>query len=796
MKRILLILTISCSLLTIHCSAQLEGQALTDSLLKELPGLKQDSNMVNVLCAITREYSNINPDEGLKYGERALKLATKLGWKKGMALANKNTGLCYLSKHDLDKAMDIVRTALKLYTEIGNTEGMSRVCGVIGIIYQQQPNYPKALEYDSIAIKIAEDAGDKVSVARNSGNIAGIYLELNDWAHALKYYDKALKIFAEVGDKKNGANMTGNIGIVYKYQSDYTKSTEYYQKALKLNEELGNSVGIAAITANIADNFKDQGDHAKALEYLLKALRMDEELGLKQYQAVVTGSIAHIYLLQNDLPKSLEYLLKSLKIGEELKDKSQIARTLDNIGNTYIALHNSPVALEHLGRSLKLHEEIGDKHGISNAASNIGVVHSNEGNNTMAIDYLEYSLKIARELNDRNLMSANLSAIGMIYVNLVKNPPANNAKLDNVKGFNEHLSGKYRRIKSIPTSRAALLRGAISYLESALALAKETNLSERLRVCYEELEIAYSLNGDYRKALEASSNFHAIRDSVFSKDNNEKIIKIGMKDEYERQRLIDSLKTVEKEKIASINLQKQRSYTYLGIAGIMLLAGFSFFILKERGKSETARKQSDELLLNILPTQVAEELKANGTTTAKHYDNVTVLFTDFVNFTQAAEQMSAQGLIDELHACFKIFDEITSKYNIEKIKTIGDAYLAVCGLPTADPKHAENVVRAATEINTFMQDRLAKMGSERTFKVRIGIHSGSVVAGIVGVKKFAYDIWGDTVNTAARMEQHGEAGKINISQTTYELVKDKFTCEYRGKVEAKGKGVMRMYFVS
>ncbi len=158
--------------------------------------------------------------------------------------------------------------------------------------------------------------------------------------------------------------------------------------------------------------------------------------------------------------------------------------------------------------------------------------------------------------------------------------------------------------------------------------------------------------------------------------------------------------------------------------------------------------------------------------------------------------MSPQGLIDELHECFKKFDEITSKYNIEKIKTIGDAYLAVCGLPSPDPNHAENVVRAALDINEFMTSRLAKLGSERTFAVRIGIHSGSVVAGIVGVKKFAYDIWGDTVNTAARMEQQGEAGKINISRATYELIKDKFNCGYRGELEVKGKGIMKMYFVS
>jgi adenylate cyclase len=148
-----------------------------------------------------------------------------------------------------------------------------------------------------------------------------------------------------------------------------------------------------------------------------------------------------------------------------------------------------------------------------------------------------------------------------------------------------------------------------------------------------------------------------------------------------------------------------------------------------------------------------------------------------------------------LHTCFKAFDEITGKYNIEKIKTVGDAYLAVAGLPTADPKHAENTVKAAEEINQYMAERLGKLGRERTFEIRIGVHSGSVVAGIVGIKKFAYDVWGDTVNTAARMEQNCEAGKKNISEATYQLVKDKISCAYRGEIDAKGKGQLKMYYV-
>ncbi len=217
--------------------------------------------------------------------------------------------------------------------------------------------------------------------------------------------------------------------------------------------------------------------------------------------------------------------------------------------------------------------------------------------------------------------------------------------------------------------------------------------------------------------------------------------------------------------------------------------------VKERTSEIVAEKQkSDDLLHNILPEEIADELKERGATTAHQFDHVTVLFTDFVDFTIAGERMGSQALVEELHNCFKAFDEIMSKYGIEKIKTIGDAYMAVCGLPTANEHHAEKVVLAAQDIRSFMIQRREQLG-DKTFDIRIGIHSGEVVAGIVGVKKFAYDIWGDTVNTAARMESNSEPGKINISQTTYELIRDMFTCTYRGELEAKGKGKLKMYFV-
>ena len=202
-------------------------------------------------------------------------------------------------------------------------------------------------------------------------------------------------------------------------------------------------------------------------------------------------------------------------------------------------------------------------------------------------------------------------------------------------------------------------------------------------------------------------------------------------------------------------------------------------------------------MLNILPAETAEELKATGTAAARDFDEVTVLFTDFKDFTQASEKMTAHELVNEIHYYFSEFDKIISKHNIEKIKTIGDSYMAAGGLPTPNKTNAVDAVTAALEIQSFMHQIKQQKQNENKifFDIRIGVNTGPVIAGIVGIKKFAYDIWGDTVNIASRMESSGEEGKVNISGATYELVKEKFNCTYRGKVLAKHKGEIDMYFV-
>ena len=217
-------------------------------------------------------------------------------------------------------------------------------------------------------------------------------------------------------------------------------------------------------------------------------------------------------------------------------------------------------------------------------------------------------------------------------------------------------------------------------------------------------------------------------------------------------------------------------------------------IIQERTEALIKEKEKTEnLLANILPKKTADELKSKGKVTSSKFKMVTVLFADIEGFTKIAEQMNPDKLIDELDHFYFHFDSVVEKYNIEKIKTIGDAYMAAGGIPVKNRTNPVEVILAAMEMQQFMKG--LKDSKTDIWDLRIGIHTGSVIAGVVGQKKFSYDIWGDTVNTASRMESSGTIGKINISASTYQLVKQFFDFEFRGKMPVKYKGDIAMYFV-
>jgi class 3 adenylate cyclase len=282
----------------------------------------------------------------------------------------------------------------------------------------------------------------------------------------------------------------------------------------------------------------------------------------------------------------------------------------------------------------------------------------------------------------------------------------------------------------------------------------------------------------------------------------------------------DSLSKTQKQIIAQqqelVRLQEVESQRlYIGIISSFVIIALTVFALigrqianrrLERQKKEIEeqkklieieRKKSEELLLNILPHEVATELKEKGMARPRSYNMVTVLFTDFKGFTAISEKLSPEQIVDKLNFFFQKFDEIAEKYNLEKIKTLGDGYMCAGGIPIENNTNPVDAVRAGLEMQAFMTDwnnNQDKKGLP-TFGLRLGINTGPLVAGVIGKNKFAYDVWGDTVNLASRMESSGEVGKVNISGITHTWVKHHFECVYRGKIEAKNKGEVDMFFV-
>ncbi len=481
-------------------------------------------------------------------------------------------------------------------------------------------------------------------------------------------------------------------------------------------------------------------------------------------------NIGLIYSEQGDYPKALYYHNRSLRISEEIDDKLGMSISLHNIGECYIKEGDYIKALDFHIESLKISEEIDDKDGISRSLINIGASQAALGDFHKAHVSLQRALSIAEKIGYTEIITFTSYSICETYA----------------------VQGDFSK--------------AIEYCHRSLDLAKEIGNVPVQKDTYKYLYKSYKAIGDNKKALNYHEQMLVLNDSLKTQETTKKLQQM----EFAKQVLADSLLQVEKELQVEMAHQaevrtKDRNRNLAIGAGIFFLVlsgGFYSrwrYVRKSKAIIEKEKDRSDNLLLNILPSEIAEELKEKGSVDAQDFDQVSVLFTDFKGFTTRSETLSAKELVSEINHCFKAFDHICGHYNIEKIKTIGDAYMAGGGLPVPSEDAVKNTVLAALEMQDFMEKRAIekKANDEIPFEMRVGIHTGPVVAGIVGVKKFQYDIWGDTVNTASRVESSGEVGKVNISQATYDILKDDpdFIFEARGKISAKGKGEIEMFFV-
>ncbi|MBI3260597.1 MAG: tetratricopeptide repeat protein, partial [Ignavibacteriae bacterium] len=617
-------------------------------------------------------------------------------------------------------------------------------------------------------------------------------------ALAIQYCEEAKQISEKIKYDNGISNSLGWLAFLYEQQGKIDKAIEYYNQSYSIFEKLGKKKDAAICLNNIAAIYKDQGKIDEALSMHRRSLAIKRQINDQDGIATSYNNIGLIYLNQGRIPEALDYYMQALKIEERLNNKNGIATEFQNIGFVYKDQKQYIQASEFFMRALSIQQAANDKYGMGYSLNALGVLNEEQNKFDTAFFYYKQSLSIRIELEDKQGVAYSLKNIGIVNEKLGKNEEAKSYYQKSLEGF-EELGDKWGTTIVTNLYGALMLntgeyKTARQFLERSLKTARELGYPTDICNAASNLQKLLRIKNDWKQALLMNDVYIQMRDSVQNDKNRKVSLQTKFKYEYEKKEAVLKSEQEKKDVIAAIELDRQKLLRNGFIIGFVIMLLFAGVFLFQRNRIAIEKAKSEELLLNILPEEVADELKAKGSAEAKLFNDVTVIITDFKSFTNVSEQLSPQELVNELHICFMEFDGIMSKYGIEKIKTVGDAYLAVSGLPIADEKHAERVVDAALEIRDFMETRRKTLG-EKTFEIRIGINSGSVVAGIVGVKKFAYDIWGDTVNTAARMEQNSEAGKINISKTTYQLIKDKYNCEYRGEIDAKNKGMLKMYFV-
>jgi adenylate cyclase len=585
------------------------------------------------------------------------------------------------------------------------------------------------------------------------------------------------------------------------WASDPYQAIDYAQQTLALSKKLEYPLGIGSAYHSLGSVYTDMSDYDKALEFFTESLKIRMEMGNPKNIGATYLNIGTVYWRKGNYAEALKMYLLALRNFESIGDSGNVGGCLLNIGILSAQQGNHEEALVNFEAALDKFKKSGNNHGVSAVYGSMGALYGETGQLKKAIHYDSLALKSNQETGDKMGIANSFNNLAYDYEQLGDNDKARNNYLKALE-LNQEIGNKDAQAMNLTNLGSLYAREnkfavAKRYFTSSLALAQEIGSYMNIADSYRNLSSADSALGNYGQALGHYKNYVVARDSMFNAENTKKVTQLSMQYEFDKKEASSKAEQDKMNAIAAEELQKQKLIRNSVGGGLLVVILFSVVVFRQRNKISKEKKKSDDLLLNILPAEVAEELKAKGSAEAKLLDEVTVLFTDFKGFTQLSEKLSPKELVAEINECFSTFDNIMQKHGVEKIKTIGDAYMAAGGLPTSNTTHANDVVKAALDIQQSMREHKAKKeaAGKIFFDIRIGVHTGPVVAGIVGVKKFAYDIWGDTVNIASRMESSGEAGKVNISGATYELVKSNYRCVHRGKVQAKGKGDIDMYFV-
>jgi adenylate cyclase len=625
--------------------------------------------------------------------------------------------------------------------------------------------FPQDEEYtiDSIKLSILRQNEDSAKV-NSLIHLGTIYLN-SDVNQALIIGQEAKELATKINYKNGQGYSFKLLGQAYASLGNYLESIIEFKTSLSYFEETNNKDGVSNILNNLGSVYFLMGDDAKSIENHLMSLTVAEQIGNKIRIATNYNNIGTVYLNKKATTnKALTYYLLALPIFKEIDYSDGVGIVSGNIGEIYFNKSMYDSALYYFETYVEIFEGMPD---AAYGLSYIGEIYANKNNFDNAFKYHDEAIKIAEKFDVKLDLAQSLFSLA------------------NTQYMNGNLAA------------------SINTYKRSQKISEELKARQEIRKTYEALAATYADLGDFKNAYNYEYLLTKIKDTLYNTDEDKKIQQLQFNFSIDKKESeIDLLTKDQALKESIIQRQKIISYAAMVTGVLLLIVVIGFYnrykyIRKTNNIIKSERDRSKELLLNILPEETARELETNGFAKTHYYESVTVLFTDFKGFSTIAGKLTPQALVAELNDYFGTFDEIIGQFGLEKIKTIGDAYMCAGGIPLANNTHPISAIKSALAMQEYMLKKNIERQSkgEQGWELRIGIHTGPIVAGVVGKKKYAYDIWGDTVNLASRMESNGEAGKVNISASTYELIKDEYQCFHRGKISAKNIGEVDMYFI-
>jgi adenylate cyclase len=784
--------------LAIICTLLNLGQSLYAQSDEEIAATNQQIDTY-----LEKAHASANKDESSGYAKKALDLAKSLDFKgaaiKCLMILGKNA-------HVSKKPMEALRHYLEagaLASAIADQNAQKEINLGLGQLYTQVQMFDNAIEAYQQALIL--DPNNETLVAA----IGDAYLGSKLYDSVDVYYNLLIDKYQKRGDYSSEIKYYRKLIDSYSAEGNHSMALAYYLRIENVLSRSGTPSERALLYNNLGRQYLKQQLYAKALEYFKKAELQCAYLNCPATDVLLVNTGVCLFNI-GQTNESIQYFLKAIEILQAKKDYGSLAHAEELLSGAYLNTNDLYNARKHNKLGQTYAELARDSEARSRAYERAADIHFELYEYEDAI----YFYKLFLALNDslRSEDKLQVQKVSELKTQLER------AEIEERTRLHE------REIEAITIKQNELEKQRLEAINLTLSLeskSKEDALKrseERQKLTDSEFKIK-SL-----EALKAQQDLRLAAQQNEALRNAKQIEDLQKAEELERERQLANEAKQKQElallqrdnEIGALTLKENETFRRYALlaAGLfsvimaLLAAGYLYSrrsnsrlnaqnkaIELQKSQIDAERQRSDTLLRNILPLEVAEELKQTGLATPKVFENVSVLFTDFESFTKLTERIQPELVLEELNTCFHAFDQICEKHQLEKIKTIGDAFMAAAGVPVSVNESAKKAALAGLEMLDYLENRAKQDPKSILRRMRVGIHSGQVVAGVVGKNKFAYDIWGDTVNTAARMEEFGEAGRVNVSEATAQLLNDAFLLEDRGYLNVHSKGELRMYFV-